>query len=60
MKEMIMATLAAMVITTSATALAAPIRGGDNPQEYAPYPEALQACCCGGETRDESGNASKQ
>ena len=48
-----------MVIATSATALAAPVRGGDNPQEYATYPEALHACCCGGETRDERGNASK-
>ncbi len=59
MKKMILTTLAAMVIATSATALAAPVCGGDNPQEYATYPEALHACCCGGETRDERGNASK-
>lgn len=47
MKQMITATLALMMMT--ATALAAPVRDGAGTQEYAPYPAASYACCCGSE-----------
>ena len=53
MKRMITATLAAMMMTASATALAAAVRDGERPQEYAPYPETSYACCCGGEPSGE-------
>ena len=51
MKKMIPAALAIMMIT--ATALAAPVRDGNRPQEYAPYPEMNCASCCGGESSGE-------
>lgn len=48
MKKVILATLAVMMLTASATALAASVCAGDRPQEYTSNPEVSYASCCGG------------
>ena len=60
MKKFITLTLTAMMLATSGAAFASPTREAARPQEYAPYPEATSACCCGGDVREERGNAPKQ